>query len=101
MLIAAFIAQMQMQITSRKHTAFRQVMQDMNTWSARIVHIMTSAAAVMTVISRVAKNVPKRRYRMKTIHDYIAIIVGTLHNASEVAFAQAVMAIEMLYEGRC
>jgi len=25
----------------------------------------------------------------------------TLRNASEVAFAQAVMAIEMLYEGRC
>lgn len=38
---------------------------------------------------------------MKTIHDYIAIIIGVLHNASEVAFAQAVMAIEMLYEGRC
>lgn len=38
---------------------------------------------------------------MKTIHDYIAVIIGTLHNASEVAFAQAFMAIEMLYDGRC
>lgn len=38
---------------------------------------------------------------MKTIHDYIAVIIGTLHNASEVTFAQAVMAIEMMYEGRC
>lgn len=38
---------------------------------------------------------------MKNIHDYIAVIIGTLHNASEVAFAQAVMAIEMLYDGRC
>ena len=38
---------------------------------------------------------------MKTIHDYIAVIICTLHNASEVAFAQAVLAIEMMYEGRC
>lgn len=38
---------------------------------------------------------------MKTIHDYIAVIIGALWGASEVAFAQAVMAIEMLYEGRC
>ena len=38
---------------------------------------------------------------MKTIHDYIAVIIGTLRGASKVAFAQAVMAIEMLYEGRC
>lgn len=38
---------------------------------------------------------------MKTIHDYIAVIVGTLHNASEVVFAQAIIAIQMLYDGRC
>ena len=85
----------------RTNTEYRPATADTNTSNARIAYMPTSAAPATTAISRAVRNARRRRHRMKTIHDYIAVIIGTLHNASEVAFAQAVMAIEMLYEGRC